>query len=110
MKTTVTLSDFREAFRAANRLDQFSPRGLTVLFDYLSDFEDETGEELELDVIALCCDYYETHWQEIADDYRIDLTACDDEDDKIEAVRDYLQDNTVLVGEPLEGVFVYGAF
>jgi predicted ArsR family transcriptional regulator len=110
MKTTVTLSDFRDAFRAANRLYQFSQRGLAVLFDFLTVYEDLTGEEIELDVVTLCCDYYETHWQEIADDYSIDLTDCDDEDEKIEAVRDYLQDNTVLVGEPLEGVFVYGAF
>ena len=110
MKTTVTLSDFRDAFRAANRLDQFSYQGLEVLFDYLTDYEDQTGEEIELDVIALCCDYYETHWKEIAEDYRIDLTDCDDEDDKIEAVCNYLNENTVVVGESSYGMFVYGAF
>jgi predicted ArsR family transcriptional regulator len=110
MKTTITLHDFRVAFHVAGRGDQFSHSGLEVLFDYLTDYEDQTGEELELDVVALCCDFYEAHWQEIADDYRIDLTSCDDEDDKIEAVCNYLNENTVVVGESPYGVFVYGAF
>lgn len=110
MKTTVTLHDFRVAFHVAGRGDQFSHSGLEVLFDYLIDYEDQTGEEIELDVIALCCDYYEDSWESIAEEYRIDLSACDDEEDKMECVRDYLEYRTVIVGEPYEGVFIYGAF
>jgi hypothetical protein len=65
---------------------------------------------MELDVIAICCDYDENHWEDVAANYSIDLSGCDDEDDKIEAVREYLSDNTMLVGEPLPETFLYVAF
>jgi hypothetical protein len=58
MKTTVTEYDFMEMFKRV-RPDNFSYQGLQVLFDYLENFEEDTGEELELDVIALCCDFTE---------------------------------------------------
>ena len=109
MKTTVSLYDFREAFRARGRAEQFSYEGLEVLFDYLEQYEDETGEELELDVIALCCDFYEDTVGAIADNYSIDLTYCEDEDEQAEVIREYLEDNGALVGE-VTGGFVYRAF
>ena len=110
MKTTVYFNDFIDAFRTMGRADQFSRQGLGVLFEYLTEYEKSTGEEIELDVIALCCDYYEDNYQTIADNYSIDLTDCEDDDEKIDTVRNYLEYNTVVVGEPFEGVFVYGAF
>ena len=76
MKTTVSLHDFREAFRSCGRADQFSHEALEVLFDYLEQYEDDMGEELELDVIALCCDFSEDTAQDIASYYSIDLTEC----------------------------------
>lgn len=109
MKTTVSLYDFREAFRTMGRAEQFSYEGLEVLFDYLEQYEDDTGEELELDVIALCCDFYEDTVESIAANYSIDLTECDDEDEQAEVVREYLEDNGALVGE-VTGGFVYRAF
>lgn len=114
MKTTVSLYDFREAFRTCGRAEQFSHEGLEVLFDYLEQYEEDTGEELELDVIALCCDYSEDTVADIARNYSIDLSDLDPEDDDYEeqcteAVRDYLNENTQLVGETSTG-FVYAIF
>ena len=114
MKTTVTFSAFSDAFRIM-RADNFSYAALQALFDYLVDYleemEADTGEEIELDVIALCCDYSESDWQEIAHDYAIDLSEADgDEDAEIDLVRDYLDDNTAIVGELPGGVFVYQVF
>jgi len=57
MKSTVTLSDFRDAFQI--RKENFTYEGLEALFNYLESYEDDTGEEIELDAIALCCDYTE---------------------------------------------------
>ncbi len=57
MKSTVSLSDFRDAFQV--RKENFSYEGLEALFNYLESYEEDTGEEIELDVIALCCDYTE---------------------------------------------------
>lgn len=109
MKTKVSRYDFERAFIDAGRKDQFSYEGLSVLFDYLEEYEDSTGEEIELDVIALCCDYYEETVQAIADNYSIDLSECEDEDEKRDTVRDYLNDNTNVAGETFYG-FVYAAF
>ena len=58
MKTTVGYCDFERAFRDMDRLSHF-PTGLSALWDYLEEMEEDTGEELELDVIGLCCDYTE---------------------------------------------------
>ena len=70
MKTTVTRHDFHDAFRRMGREDQFSYEGLNALFEYLEEYEESTGEELELDVIALCCDYAEySSLDEIIEEY-----------------------------------------
>jgi len=108
MKTTVSKYDFERAFVTADRKENFSYEGLAVLFDYLEELEVSTGEELELDVIALCCEYTEDNPDDIIANYSIDVEGLDD-DEKIEAVRDYLTENTQLVGETSTG-FVYLAF
>jgi hypothetical protein len=110
MKTTINFNDFREAFRRCDRESSYSREGLQMIFDYLEEYESSTGEEVELDVIAICCDYDENHWEDVAANYLIDLSDHEDEEDKISAVREYLEENTSLVGEPLEGFFVYQVF
>jgi hypothetical protein len=55
------------------RGEQFSYDGLRVLFEALEEYEDDTGSEVELDVIALCCEYSEDTPEEIAQNYGIDL-------------------------------------
>jgi hypothetical protein len=111
MKTTVTKYDFERAFVTAGRKDQFSYEGLAVLFDYLEELEASTGQELELDVIALCCDYYESSTEEIIENYRIDVSEADPEDERTynDIVREYLMDQGAYCGETATG-FVYSAF
>jgi len=58
MKTNVNLNDFRNAFKEFDR-DNFSYEGLEALYDWLIEYEEDTGEEQELDVIALCCNFAE---------------------------------------------------
>ena len=101
---------FREAFRLAGRIDQFSYEGLEVLFDYLDNLSEDIGEPIELDVVALCCEYYEASIQELIEQYNIDVSEADGDEDKIKAiVEEYLQDNTSICGEVSDG-FVYAAF
>ena len=57
MKTTVNEHDFLEAFRRYDRVDNFGLDGLRALFEYLEEYEEDTGSEMELDVIAICCDF-----------------------------------------------------
>lgn len=59
MKRTVTLQDFRNEFEAHNREESFSYNGLGALYDYLIMLEKDSDMELELDVIALCCEFTE---------------------------------------------------
>ena len=66
MKTTVSLYDFRDAFRQYDRANSFSYDGYRVLFEFLEEYEDSTGSEVELDVIGLCCEYSEGTPDEIA--------------------------------------------
>lgn len=110
MINTVTFSDFCDAFRACGREDQFSYEGQQLLFDYLEELEDGTGEPIELDVIAICCDFSEGSADGIAANYGIDLTDCEDDDEKQEAVLNYLEGETSVVGITKAGDIVYLQF
>ncbi len=106
---TINVYQFRDAFRACGRNDQFSYKGLECLFDYLEQYSEDISEPWELDVIALCCDYYEDTAEAIANNYSIDIEDMD-EDEIVDAVREYLEENTLIVGEHSGNVFVYQAF
>jgi len=97
MYQTISIYNFQDAFRKAGRNEQFSYDGKKVLFDYLEAYEDDTGERVELDVIALCCEYEETAVADIAANHSIDIEGLDD-DDALETVLEYLNDNTQVVG------------
>jgi len=105
MKQTVYRSDFENAFKSL-RPENFSYEGLSVLFEYLENWEADAGEDLELDVIAICCDFAEGSWQSIAADYSIEIDENENEDEQAEQVRQYLEDEGVLIGE-VSGGFVY---
>jgi hypothetical protein len=100
---------FHDAFRNMDRLDNFSYEGREALFEYLESYEDDAGATIELDVIALCCDYTEASYSEIAEYYSLELEGIAKERD-IERVREYLEENTALVGETSNGVFLYQNF
>lgn len=108
MKTTVSRYEFERAFADAGRKDNFTYEGLGLLFDYLEQYEEETGQEIELDVVAICCDYSEDTIEDIANNYGIDLVDVDEEY-QAEFVRNYLEAHTTLVGETSTG-FVYACF
>jgi hypothetical protein len=105
MKTTVYLDDFRTAFHNMGRGEQFTHSGLEVLFDYLTELE-HCEEEYELDVIALCCDFAEDNARSIAENYRI---YYESDEALEECVRDYLDNEGVLVGET-DTTLVYRQF
>jgi len=59
MKTTVNFSQFCDAFRDFGRNENFSYNGKRALYDWLEELSEETGQEQELDIIALCCEFNE---------------------------------------------------
>ena len=82
MKTTVTSHQFVEAFRACGRESQFSRAALFALFEYLEEYENSTGEEIELDPIGICCEWAEhSSAREAASEYGFEAED-DDEAEK----------------------------
>lgn len=111
MKQTINFSQFCDAFRAHDRQDQFSYEGLGLLFDYLEQYEEETGEQIELDVVALCCDYAEMEYDDIVFAYDLNLKIDDfdemDECEQHKAIEEWLNDWTTLVGATSDGALVF---
>tara|TARA_R110002126_G_scaffold280713_1_gene428261 strand:- start:7 stop:324 length:318 start_codon:yes stop_codon:yes gene_type:complete len=94
MKQTINQYQFADAFKSAGRQDQFSYAGLNALFDELEAItENVTGEEYELDVIELCCEYSEHKSAlDAAADYSFDVDG-----ESEESALDYLRDNTTVI-------------
>tara|TARA_R110000744_G_scaffold313037_1_gene420358 strand:+ start:76 stop:375 length:300 start_codon:yes stop_codon:yes gene_type:complete len=58
MIETISIGSFQDWF-AEYRPNNFSRVGLSSLFYYLEEYEESTGEQIEFDPIALCCEYTE---------------------------------------------------
>ena len=56
--TEVNEWNFRNAFKES-RPDNFSLEGLYTLYNYLNDLSEDIGEDIQLDVISICCDFTE---------------------------------------------------
>ena len=66
--------------------NNFSFEGKRALFDYLEEYSEEVGGDIELDPIALCCDYTEyDSLKDLQDNYI-----------KIKTIEE-LQDNTQYI-------------
>jgi hypothetical protein len=115
--SNIGFCSFCDAFRDTDRNENFSYAGKRVLFDYLESLSEDTGSDIELDVIALCCEYYENDIDTIISECGIDvdtdgfdeLQEDAQEESKTAQVREYLNENTIVVGE-VPGGFVYAAF
>lgn len=108
---TVNFYSFSDAFTSSQYKDNFTRDGLRLIFDYLENLSDDTGENIELDVCAICCDYSEDDWEAISENYSIfdEEDEDEDEDEKKERVKEYLEKHTYVVGETDNG-FVYQVF
>lgn len=86
-------SQFSEGYR-----DKFSYNGKRALFDYLEDYEEQTGEKIELDVIVLCCEYTEYESAiEACEQYDTILTDDIDNVTKEQQSILWLQDRTQVI-------------
>ena len=94
MKQTINKSEFTAAFHNMDRKENFSYAGLIALYDYLTALEDDLGEELELDVIALCCDYSEHDLEDLQREYG-DYEGEQWED--MEEATAWLEDRTTVI-------------
>jgi len=85
MKSDVNFNTFCDSFHGGYA-DNFTYEGKRALYDYLIEYEDDTGTELELNPIAFCCDFTEYEsLEEIKSEY-----------DSIESMED-LENNTMVI-------------
>lgn len=83
MKRTVNVYDFRQAFKDSGRNDNFTYEGLGALFEYFEGLEEDTGEEMELDVIGICCDFSEyENIKEFQENYGDEYQTIEDIEDQ----------------------------
>ena len=96
-----------ELYHMACRMDRghnFGCNGWQEIGEYLENLSDDMGEPVEIDIIAICCDYASADnvnewWQAYGQYCTIDPEEWQeaDEDDKLELIRDYLEDRTSVV-------------
>lgn len=62
IKTTIDENDFVKVFDDYHRSENFTTEARRALFNYLENLSEDTGKDIELDIISLCCEYseYET--------------------------------------------------
>lgn len=93
MKRTINEYEFLRTFEewtANDRNTQFSREALIEIFDILTEWEEGTGEELELDVVSICCSFTEyDNLREAAAQYDIDLNDYQDDDDLFDELNTY---------------------
>jgi hypothetical protein len=92
-QSDLTFTEFTNAFTRMGREDQFSYDGLKALYEYLTEYEEQTGEEIELDVMALCCDYAEHDADSLWNDYGRHIDGIENHEELMR----YLEYNTVLI-------------
>lgn len=113
---TVQASDLFNLACNMSRGKQFGYDGWLAIGDYLEGLSNDTGENVEIDIIAICCDYtisesVEEFWNEYGSYSTIDAEEWEEMDDeeKLEAVQDYLNDKTSVV-TCTEDCIIWAAF
>lgn len=106
MKQTVNFHLFADAFRNYDRADNFSYDGLKELFNWCEDVD----PEMELDVIALCCDWTEvSDMEELRREYLHVLEALP-EDATFDDCAEELENHTSVIRLPKSPSIIIAAF
>ena len=97
----ISSCEFSDLFARRGRSETFSYRAKIALFEYLTDLADDIGEPIQVDVIALCCEWTEySSTAEAAEACGYVAEDPDeeiDDDEEIDARLNYLTDRTQVV-------------
>lgn len=104
MKKTLTTYDIaHELLQDENAA--WTRAGAFALAEHLEQYEEEIGEELELDVVAIRCDFSEhSSLEDWANGYGLDAAHEEREDN----IRSFIQDNGQLI--EFEGGIIVSSF
>jgi len=92
--------------------NNFTYKQAERLIEYLEEMEEETGETIEFDSVAIRCDFNASTQEEILNDYSNLIDEEIEEMDKEEIEKyivDFLQENTIYIGYE-DGAFIYQTF
>ena len=81
-------------------------RDKQALLDDLEELEESTDQQIEFDVIAICCEYSEQSPLAIAGEYAVDTAGLNDDEIR-DAVLAFLHDETIVVGVTERGSIIY---
>lgn len=105
MKTTLNTYQLADELKR-DTCARWSYNGALALAEYLEEYEESTGDEMELDTCAIRCEFSEhSSLLEWAHDYfsnaleelGFDETAENDDDEVDEKIREYIQDHGTLI-------------
>lgn len=105
MKMTLNTYQIADALKN-DTCARWSCNGSLALAEYLEEYEQSTGEELELDTCAIRCDFSEySSFQDWANDYfgnnlwreEMNIEEENDDDEVNEKIREYIHDNGQLI-------------
>ena len=98
----VTKNEFINIFKQ-RRPDNFTYEALELIFDFITEYENDTNMNVELDVIAICCDFSEMTKSELIDAYP-DSGNSDD------SIIKFLENKTLFLGTTSSNTFVFQDF
>ena len=77
---TVTMSKFRDSFYQSDQYkNNFSYEGLEALYNYLWEYSEDTGQDIEMDYVAFSCEYSEfENLKDFQDQYGEEYKSIDD--------------------------------
>jgi phosphosulfolactate synthase (CoM biosynthesis protein A) len=105
MKMTLTTSQAAGELMSDTNAN-WSRAGAYALAEYLEEYEESTGEEIELDVCAIRCDFSEhsslldwahDHFSNALEELGFDETEENDDDEIDDKIRSYIQDHGQLI-------------
>ena len=114
MKKTLTTYDIANELHGDENAN-WSRAGALALAEYLEELESDTGEEMELDIVAIRCDFSEysslQEWakdyfggekeakEELCDEYMPDAQELSESNEEIpdDTIRDHITDNGILI-------------
>ena len=118
--------DYKRVNTLENPNGNFSYKGLRHLFNYLDDLSEDTGENIKLDVIALCCEFNEykdlnEYLRDYSNKYNLKeitgkeaIESLNDEEltELKEVIQNDLNENTTLIkfGEDLNEGFIIAGY
>ena len=119
LKITANADHVVQLAVACGRLDNFGYKGWRMLAEAIEELSEELYEDIEVDIVAWCCEYSHAASAEAAfeelqhySEWIIEQSEWEemDDDEKLEAVEEFLQDNTTVMVVCEDDCIIWASF